>query len=67
MRRNINNKCSKRNGLPSSLAIAIPILMGLIFRVPGVMGLLIGGVATGFVLALFMANSGGAWDNAKNT
>lgn len=51
--------------LPSSLAIAIPILMGLIFGVPGVMGLLIGGVATGFVLALFMANSGGAWDNAK--
>lgn len=51
--------------LPSYLAIAIPILMGLIFGVPGVMGLLIGGVATGFVLALFMANSGGAWDNAK--
>jgi K(+)-stimulated pyrophosphate-energized sodium pump len=51
--------------LPSSLAILIPILTGLIFGVSGVMGLLAGGASTGFVLAVFMANSGGAWDNAK--
>jgi len=51
--------------LPSLLAIAAPILMGLIFGVAGVMGLLTGGLASGFVLAIFMANSGGAWDNAK--
>ncbi len=51
--------------IPSILAILVPILTGLILGVPGVMGLLIGGLATGFVLAVFMANSGGAWDNAK--
>lgn len=50
---------------PSLLAIIAPILTGLIFGVPGVMGLLVGGTATGFVLAVFMANAGGAWDNAK--
>ena len=51
--------------VPSILAILVPILTGVILGVPGVMGLLIGGLATGFVLAVFMANSGGAWDNAK--
>ena len=51
--------------LPSILAILVPILTGVILGVPGVMGLLIGGLATGFVMAVFMANSGGAWDNAK--
>lgn len=51
--------------LPSALAIAIPIVVGIIFGVPGVMGLLVGGLGTGFILAVFMANSGGAWDNAK--
>ena len=51
--------------LPSLLAIIAPILTGLIFVVTGVVGLLIGGLSTGFVLAIFMANSGGAWDNAK--
>lgn len=51
--------------LPSLLAIIVPILTGLIFGVAGVMGLLGGGLSTGFVLAVFMANSGGAWDNAK--
>ena len=50
---------------PSLLAIIAPILTGLIFGVTGVVGLLIGGLSTGFVLAIFMANSGGAWDNAK--
>ena len=50
---------------PSLLAIVAPILTGLIFGVPGVIGLLVGGLSAGFVLAIFMANSGGAWDNAK--
>ncbi|MBQ7194326.1 MAG: sodium-translocating pyrophosphatase [Bacteroidales bacterium] len=51
--------------LPSLLAIAAPIAVGLIFGVAGVLGLLIGGLGAGFVLAVFMSNSGGAWDNAK--
>ena len=51
--------------LPSILAIIVPILTGLVLGVAGVLGLLIGGLATGFVLAVFMANAGGAWDNAK--
>lgn len=51
--------------LPSLLAIVIPILMGILLGVTGVMGLLVGGLSSGFVLAVFMANSGGAWDNAK--
>ncbi|MFA6580278.1 MAG: sodium/proton-translocating pyrophosphatase, partial [Paludibacter sp.] len=51
--------------LPSLLAILIPVITGVIFGVSGVMGLLLGGVSTGFILAIFMANSGGAWDNAK--
>ena len=51
--------------LPSLLAIIAPIATGLIFGVTGVVGLLTGGLSTGFVLAIFMANSGGAWDNAK--
>jgi K(+)-stimulated pyrophosphate-energized sodium pump len=50
---------------PSLLAIFIPIATGLIFGVSGVVGLLLGGVSTGFILAIFMANAGGAWDNAK--
>ena len=50
---------------PSILAIIAPILTGLIFGVPGVIGLLVGGLSAGFVLAVFMANAGGAWDNAK--
>jgi len=51
--------------LPSLLAIMVPILMGVFLGVAGVMGLLMGGLGAGFVLAIFMANSGGAWDNAK--
>ena len=50
---------------PSLLAIIAPVAVGLIFGVAGVIGLLIGGLASGFVLAVFMANAGGAWDNAK--
>jgi K(+)-stimulated pyrophosphate-energized sodium pump len=51
--------------LPSILAILTPILTGILLGVSGVMGLLAGGLGSGFVLAVFMANSGGAWDNAK--
>jgi len=51
--------------LPSLLTIIVPIVVGLIFGVPGVMGVLVGGLGSGFVLAVFMANAGGAWDNAK--
>ena len=51
--------------LPSILAILAPIVTGLILGVAGVLGLLVGGLGAGFVLAIFMANSGGAWDNAK--
>lgn len=50
---------------PSLLAIIVPVAMGLIFGVAGVIGLLAGGLGSGFVLAIFMANAGGAWDNAK--
>lgn len=51
--------------LPSLLAIVIPVVVGMVFGVAGVLGLLVGGMSTGFTLAVFMANSGGAWDNAK--
>ena len=51
--------------LPSIIAVAVPILVGILYGVPGTFGLLGGGLSTGFVLAVFMANSGGAWDNAK--
>ncbi|MBO4463811.1 MAG: sodium-translocating pyrophosphatase [Prevotella sp.] len=51
--------------LPSLLAIAIPIVVGMVLGVAGVLGLLVGGLAAGFTLAVFMANAGGAWDNAK--
>ena len=50
---------------PSLLAIIVPVLVGIFFGVSGVLGLLVGGLGAGFVLAVFMANSGGAWDNAK--
>ncbi len=50
---------------PSLLAIIVPVLVGICFGVSGVLGLLVGGLGAGFVLAVFMANSGGAWDNAK--
>jgi K(+)-stimulated pyrophosphate-energized sodium pump len=51
--------------LPSILAIVVPVVTGLLLGVGGVLGLLIGGLSAGFVLAVFMANAGGAWDNAK--
>lgn len=62
----ISTKGAQREMIvPSLLAIIAPILIGLIFGVPGVLGLLVGGLSSGFVLAIFMANAGGAWDNAK--
>ena len=51
--------------MPSLLAIVIPVGVGLLFGVPGVMGMLAGGLTSGFAVAIFMANAGGAWDNAK--
>ncbi len=51
--------------LPSLIALLIPVIVGLIFGVAGVSGLLLGTISSGFALAIFMANSGGAWDNAK--
>jgi len=51
--------------VPSLLAIIVPVATGLLLGVAGVMGLLIGATSTGFVLAIFMADAGGAWDNAK--
>lgn len=62
----ISTRGAQKEMLPSSiLAIVTPVAVGLIFGVPGVLGLLIGGLSSGFVLAIFMANAGGAWDNAK--
>ncbi|CEA16510.1 MAG TPA: sodium-translocating pyrophosphatase [Fermentimonas caenicola] len=62
----ISTKGAQREMLfPSLLAVTVPIVTGLIMGVSGVMGLLAGGLGTGFVMAIFMANSGGAWDNAK--
>ncbi len=51
--------------LPSTLAISIPIIVGLLFHIPGVLGLLTGTLTTGFTLAIMLNNAGGAWDNAK--
>lgn len=62
----ISTKAAQQQMLvPSLVAILVPIAVGLIFGVAGTLGLLIGGLGSGFVLAVFMANSGGAWDNAK--
>jgi K(+)-stimulated pyrophosphate-energized sodium pump len=62
----ISTKGAQREMLfPSILANVTPVAVGTIFGVAGVLGLLIGGLSTGFVLAVFMANAGGAWDNAK--
>lgn len=62
----ISTKGAQREMMfPSMLAIIAPVVTGLIFGVSGVMGLLVGGTGSGFVLAIFMANAGGAWDNAK--
>ena len=51
--------------VPAVMAIVIPVLTGLVLGVPGVMGMLVGALTCGFAVAIFMANAGGAWDNAK--
>ncbi|MCP3904456.1 MAG: sodium-translocating pyrophosphatase [Planctomycetes bacterium] len=51
--------------VPSLMAIIVPIAVGLVLGVSGVMGLLVGGLTSGFAVAIYMANAGGAWDNAK--
>jgi K(+)-stimulated pyrophosphate-energized sodium pump len=51
--------------LPSVLAVVTPVIIGLVLGPTGLGGLLVGSIATGFLLAIFLANSGGAWDNAK--
>ncbi len=62
----ISTKSAQREMVvPSLLAIAIPIVVGVVLGVAGVLGLLVGGLSAGFTLAIFMANAGGAWDNAK--
>ncbi len=64
----ISTKSAQREMiLPSLLAIIIPIVVGMVLGVAGVLGLLVGGLAAGFTLAVFMANAGGAWDNAKKS
>ncbi|UCC51036.1 MAG: sodium/proton-translocating pyrophosphatase, partial [Anaerolineaceae bacterium] len=50
---------------PALIAILVPVVIGILFGVAGVLGLLAGGLAAGFLLALMMSNAGGAWDNAK--
>ena len=66
MRRNQYSECSTRDRLsPSLLAIIIPVVVGLLLGVAGVLGLLVGGLAAGFTLAVFMSNAGGAWDNCE--
>ena len=62
----ISTRSAQRETIfPSLLAIIIPILVGVLLGVAGVLGLLVGGLAAGFTLAIFMSNAGGAWDNAK--
>jgi K(+)-stimulated pyrophosphate-energized sodium pump len=62
----ISTKGAQREMLfPSLLAIIVPVLVGLVLGVSGVMGLLAGGLSAGFVLAVMLNNSGGSWDNAK--
>jgi K(+)-stimulated pyrophosphate-energized sodium pump len=62
----ISTKGAQREMLtPSLIALLIPVVIGLLFGVPGIAGLLLGTISSGFALAIFMANAGGAWDNAK--
>jgi K(+)-stimulated pyrophosphate-energized sodium pump len=62
----ISTKAAQREMVvPSLLALLVPIVVGLLLGVGGIMGLLVGGLTSGFCVAVFMANAGGAWDNAK--
>lgn len=55
----------KQMVVPALLAVIIPVVVGLVLGVPGVMGMLVGALTCGFAVAIYMANAGGAWDNAK--
>lgn len=59
------NQALKEMIIPSVLAVVSPIIVGIILKPEGLGGLLVGSISTGFLLAVFLANSGGAWDNAK--
>ena len=59
------NRALKEMILPSLMAVIVPIIIGLTLGPTGLAGLLLGSIATGFLLAIFLANAGGAWDNAK--
>ncbi len=59
------NRALKAMMLPSLLAVVTPVVVGIILKPTGLGGLLMGSIATGFLLAVFLSNSGGAWDNAK--
>jgi K(+)-stimulated pyrophosphate-energized sodium pump len=62
----ISTKAAQREMIgPSLLAIIVPVLIGMVFGVAGVLGLLVGSLGAGFSLAIMMSNAGGAWDNAK--
>src|SRR5690554_6911703 len=64
----ISTKGAQREMMtPSLLALLIPVVVGVVFGVPGIAGLLLGTITSGFALAIFMANAGGAWDNARST
>ena len=55
----------KKMVVPSMMAVVVPVVVGILFGVGGVIGMLAGGLGTGFAMAIFMANAGGSWDNAK--
>ena len=55
----------KKMIVPSMLAVVVPVFVGIVFGVGGIIGMLAGGLGTGFAMAIFMANAGGSWDNAK--
>ncbi len=59
------NRALKEMIVPSLMAVVSPIVVGIVLKPTGLGGLLMGSIATGFLLAVFLANSGGAWDNAK--
>ena len=59
------NRALKEMIIPSLLAVISPVVVGIVLRPEGLGGLLMGSIASGFLLAVFLANSGGAWDNAK--
>ena len=59
------NRALKAMIIPSLMAVVSPIVVGIMLKPTGLGGLLIGSISSGFLLAIFLANAGGAWDNAK--